>query len=163
MLLELIFKKTYSRPSFIVFSKGVKSMGKALKFLDWLFESVTFIAYVLAILVMFLQVVFRYIFGFSLMWGEEFSRIMFVWIVYMGTPIVINRKANIEVDYFTQLLPKGVQRNLKAIMYLIASVFLLYVGYLGTLMVQEHVKMTAHTLPISQAIWYLPIAIGFFM
>jgi len=138
-------------------------LGRLFRFLDWIFESVTFVTFALAIVVMFLQVVLRYVFGTSIMWAEEFSRIMFVWIVYMGTPIVIIKNANIEVDYYTQFLPSSFRKYLKIVLYVIASVFLLYIAYLGTLMVNQHLHMNAHTMPISQAVWYIPIAVGFLM
>lgn len=138
-------------------------MKRLFQLLDWLFESVTFVTFALAIIVMFVQVLLRYTIGSSLMWAEEFSRVMFVWIVYMGTPIVIIKNANIEVDYFTQFLPDRFRKYLRIVLYMICFIFLLYVAYLGALMVKDHMYMKTHTMNISQAIWYIPIAVGFTM
>src|SRR5690625_8038723 len=86
---------------------------------------------------------------------------MFVWIVYMDTQIVIIKNANIEVDYFTQFLPSSFRKYLKIVLYVIASVFLLYIAYLGTRMVNQHLHMNAHRMPRSQTVWSTPLAAAF--
>lgn len=138
-------------------------MSGIWKWIDRFYENISVIVYALAVVVMFAQVVMRYVFDTPMMWAEEFSRIMFVWIVYMGAPIVIIRHANIEVDYFVQFLPHNFRRYLKVTLYLFAFVFLLYVAWLGAVLSTEHIDMEAYTIPISQSFWYLPIAFGFFM
>lgn len=138
-------------------------MKKIFKAVDWLMDSIAVVAFASAVLVLFLQIILRYIFGSPMMWAEEFARIMFVWIVYIGAPIVIRRHENIEVDYFVQYLPTKVRRYLKASLYLISAIFLLFVAYQGVIMVNEHMDRKAYTMPLSQAIWYIPIAMGFLM
>lgn len=138
-------------------------VNKIFNSIDKTIENITFAAFVLAIVVMFTQVAMRYLFHHSLFWAEEFSRMMFIWIVYFGTPIVIRRGANIEVDFLTEFLPPKIKKHLKTVMYTISSVFLIFVAYYGGLMVLEHMGKTARTMPISQAFWYLPIALGCLM
>lgn len=138
-------------------------MGNVFKFLDWLMESIAVLAFASATVVLFIQVILRFVFNSPMMWPEEFARIMFVWIVYIGAPVVIKNHANIEVDYFVQYLSVKVRRYLKVTLFIIVSVFLLFVAYQGAIMVHDHFKMKAYTMPISQAIWYIPIVLGFIM
>lgn len=138
-------------------------MNKVWDAIDWLFETLAALVFASATLIIFLQIILRYVFNSPLMWAEELARIMFVWIVYMGAPIVVKRKANIEVDYLVQYLPYIAKRYLKITFYVIMSLFLLFVAYEGAIMISEYAHMSAYTLHISQAVWYFPIAFGSFM
>lgn len=137
-------------------------MKRLLTSVDKIFELIVVVTLALSIILMFIQILLRFFYE-PLMWAEELSRIFFVWIVYMGAPIVIRRNANIEVDYFVQFFSQIVRRYLKITFYLIAFVFLLYVAWLGAVITIQYADKQAYTMPISQAIWYLPIAIGFLM
>lgn len=136
---------------------------KGLAIIDWWFESIVVSAFALAIVIMSLQIVFRFFFQSPFMWAEEIARLLFVWIVYLGVPVAIKRHANIAVDYFIQYLPQQFNRRLKVILYIIAATFSLIIAYLGMLMIIQNMHMSIRTLPISQAIWYIPIMLGFLM
>ncbi|MFA1820095.1 TRAP transporter small permease [Virgibacillus oceani] len=138
-------------------------MRKGLSIIDWWFESLAVSAFMLAIGVMFIQIVSRYFFQSPFMWAEEIARLLFVWIVYLGVPVAIKRHANIAVDYFIQYLPDKFNKRLKVTLYIFAAVFSLIIAYFGLLMILENMHMSIRTLPISQAIWYIPIVLGFLM
>ncbi|MFD1385950.1 TRAP transporter small permease [Oceanobacillus oncorhynchi subsp. oncorhynchi] len=138
-------------------------MRKGFSIIDWWFESITVAAFVLAIGIMFVQIISRYFFQSPFMWAEEIARLLFVWIVYLGVPVAIKRHANIAVDYFIQYLPEVMNKRLKVVLYIVAAVFSLIIAYFGMLMILQNMHMTIRTLPISQAVWYLPIVLGFLM
>ena len=50
------------------------------------------------VVVVFLQVIFRFIIRSSLPWSEELSRYVMVWIVFLGASIGIKRKSHIGVE-----------------------------------------------------------------
>lgn len=138
-------------------------MTKILHFIDNFVEWLVVSLYAGAICAVFLQVILRKFFNSPMMWPEEFARIIFVWLVYMGAPIVIKRKANIEVDYFVQYLSYSTRKILRITFTIVIILFSIFIGYLGWLMIVKYAHMTAYTMPISQAIWYLPIFLGSFM
>ncbi|UCZ52908.1 TRAP transporter small permease [Bacillus shivajii] len=138
-------------------------MKKTLRKVDWLYESTAVTVYALAIIIMLVQVFSRYVLSSPMMWAEEFARLMFVWIVFIGAPIVIKRHGNIAVDYFIQYLPQMFRRKLKLVLYVIAAIFSLLIAYLGMNMVISHWHMTLNTLPFPQSVRYLPIMLGFLM
>ena len=47
--------------------------------------------------IMFLQVILRYIFNYSLTWSEEFPRIILIWIVFFGL-VTIDFEEHLYVD-----------------------------------------------------------------
>jgi hypothetical protein len=59
---------------------------------------------VMAVLV-FANVVSRYLFNFSIIWVEELTRYMMVWVGFIGSGLVLRFGAHIAVDVFQDLLP----------------------------------------------------------
>src|SRR3990170_4887410 len=65
------------------------------------------------VIVMFLQVFFRYALNNSLTWNEEITRFLFIWLVFLGTALNIRDKWNIGVDLLAGLLPKSYSLRLQ--------------------------------------------------
>ena len=59
----------------------------------------------------FIQVVLRYVFAMSFLWGEELSLFAFIWCIFLGTAICSERRTHFSFDRFSGLRgrPKGVQ------------------------------------------------------
>lgn len=66
-------------------------------------------------LVTFANVVLRYVFGDSLIWGLEVTLILFAWLVIFGVSYAVKITANLGVDAVTNLLPNGGRRVLALI------------------------------------------------
>jgi len=60
----------------------------------------------------FIQVVLRYVFAMSFLWGEELSLFAFIWCIFLGTAICSVRHSHFSFDMFHGLRgrPAGVQR-----------------------------------------------------
>ena len=61
----------------------------------------------------FIQVVLRYLFAMSFLWGEELSLFAFIWCVYLGTAVCSWRHTHFSFDIFAEILSgraAGVQR-----------------------------------------------------
>lgn len=52
--------------------------------------------------IIFYQVITRYIFNFSPEWSEELARMLFVWVVFLGSALIMGEGGHLAV----QLLPK---------------------------------------------------------
>ncbi len=48
----------------------------------------------------FMQVIFRYVFKESLSWSEELARYMFIWLTFIGASIATREKTHINVATF---------------------------------------------------------------
>ena len=80
---------------------------KVWKWLDKHFEEIFTFALLVAIaLVMFLQVVMRYVFKSSLTWPEEFCRYCFIWLCYMGVSWCVRNNENLRIDILETFFPK---------------------------------------------------------
>jgi TRAP-type C4-dicarboxylate transport system permease small subunit len=52
----------------------------------------------------FIQVVLRYLFAQSFLWGEELSLFAFIWCVYLGTAVCSWRHTHFSFDLFSEIL-----------------------------------------------------------
>jgi TRAP-type C4-dicarboxylate transport system permease small subunit len=79
-----------------------------------------------AVLVIALQVVMRYVVGQPLGWTEQMARYLFIWMVMLGIPIMFHRKIFMAFDLLLQALPKIVQLVMNYVIKLSICFFAAY-------------------------------------
>jgi len=83
--------------------------GKILKFLDTVltfFEEWTlFISVMAALIALFVNVVLRYGFNYSLAWSEELVREVIIYTTFIGASAAIKNRSMIKIDALVQLVP----------------------------------------------------------
>lgn len=76
------------------------------------------ILYAFIVLVIFIEVVRRFLLLYSSVWGEETARYAFIYLVWIGAAVAVKERAHIRIDVLLHYLPpRGV-----AIFYLVADV-----------------------------------------
>ncbi|MFC3629292.1 TRAP transporter small permease [Paracoccus angustae] len=64
---------------------------------------------------LFVQIVARQVFGFSITWIEELSVILFVWFAYFGASYAARMAAHNRVTFHLNMMPRRTARILEAI------------------------------------------------
>lgn len=110
----------------------------------------------------FIQVVARYIFGFSFRWPEEISRYLVIWITFVGSAVAFRRGAHVSVSALVNILPTNIRNHVRFISRLITIVFFVILGYYGLL---HTINQTIHlqvgpATRIPMAVPYSAIPIG---
>jgi TRAP-type C4-dicarboxylate transport system permease small subunit len=79
----------------------------------------------------FIQVVLRYVFAMSFLWGEELSLFAFIWCIFLGTAICSARHTHFSFDMFSELRgrPQGVQRLIVDLCVLAVTVVIVVTGW----------------------------------
>ena len=80
----------------------------------------------------FIQVVLRYVFATSFLWGEELSLFAFIWCVFLGTAICSFRRTHFAFDVFSELLhgrAAGVHRLVVDLCVLAVTLVLITEGW----------------------------------
>lgn len=78
-----------------------------LKWLNEHFEEYILVALsAFTVIIIFTQVVMRYVFGSSLVWSEEIARYAFIWMIYIGVSYGAKKKKHLGVDAFAMLFKK---------------------------------------------------------
>lgn len=62
-------------------------------------------AFAVMVVVVSLQVLFRYFLNLSLDWGDEIGRLTFVWAAFLGVPHGVKIGAHVGIDFVAKLLP----------------------------------------------------------
>lgn len=99
------------------------------RYLEKLFEYLIFIIGSAMVVVTFLQVGSRYLFGYSFKWAEEFARFGMVWTSFLGAAFVIKERGHTKVDFFIKLFPKELYHYINALLNLILIVFIISLIY----------------------------------
>jgi TRAP-type C4-dicarboxylate transport system permease small subunit len=137
-----------------------KVLGRALAFFDAVARIGIIGALSLMTLVVSAQVLFRYGFNYSLDWAEEFSRLCFVWSVFLAVPLGIARGAHVGINLFVaQLLPL-IQERLARLMALMALGLMLIVLYQSIRELLGTWYESLIGLDISTGWFTVPLAIG---
>lgn len=80
----------------------------------------------------FVQVVLRYAFAKSFLWGEELSLFAFIWCVYLGAAICVWRRSHFAFDLFAERLKgraAGVQTLVVDLCVLLVAMVMLHDGW----------------------------------
>lgn len=99
---------------------------------------------VMAILV-FVNVIARFIFNSPLAVADEMSCYLFVLMSFMGTAIAARRKAHLGLTIVTDKLSPSAARKVQVLMYLIAAVFCLLIVIFGIEMVMSQYTLGQET------------------
>jgi TRAP-type C4-dicarboxylate transport system permease small subunit len=74
-----------------------------------LFEKLLFVSFSTMAILVFFQVVFRYVVEMPLAWTEEAARYLLVWSTYLGACIAFHEGTHINATLFVDLLPHRIR------------------------------------------------------
>jgi len=134
--------------------------GKILHFLDKVlsfFEDWTlFIAVMVALISLFVNVVLRYGFNYALAWSEELVREVIIYTTLIGCSAAIKQRKMIKIDASVQLLPK-LKTTLMLFSNLVTIIFSIMITYYGWLMVLMQIRTDQKTIVMQIPLAYLYI------
>lgn len=101
-------------------------------------------------------IVARKFFNSPLIWSEELSTFLFIWVAMLGAATATFEKRHVAVDFLVKKFPKFVQDMIKIITYILILLFqvLLVVGALKLIPSMFHVSVT---LRIPRYTYYLAV------
>ncbi len=104
-------------------------------------------------LVVFLQVIFRYVLNLPLFWTEEFARYCLVWASLLGAAVAMKRGQHLAVTICMDRMPPGAHRVLSVVARLSVIVILavIVVGGIQLVLVTRAQISPALRVPISCA------------
>ncbi|KKE80245.1 TRAP transporter small permease [Bacilli bacterium] len=105
---------------------------KIIKWFDEHFEEyiLVFLS-AFTVVVIFLQVVMRYVFGSSLTWSEEIARYAFIWMIYLGVSYGVKKKKHLGVDALNMLFKEKGQIIISMIANVSFLIFAIVITYYG--------------------------------
>ncbi len=111
----------------------------------------------------FTQVVFRYVFNYSLFWSEELGRYTLIWITFIGASIGFKKKSHVGVDFLYNAFNVKVKQILTVISDLIILILALILTVYGVRLSKFVHMQSSAALLIPMSIPYSAVAIGGFL
>jgi len=110
--------------------------------------------------VVFLQVIYRYLLAQPLHWSEELARYLFVWISILGAALSVQRRGHFGMDFFFKMLPDKGRRYLIFLIYLLMGVVVLVILVQGIFLVQKTAAQQSPAMEISMGWAYASLPAG---
>jgi len=131
--------------------KTLDVLDRVLTFFE---EWTLFVTVIVALIALFINVVLRYGFNYSLAWSEELVREVIIYTTFIGCSAAIKNRSMIKIDALVQLVPqlKTPLNYFSNLAVLIFSVLMLYYGWL---MAALQVRTNQHTIILQIPLVYL--------
>ncbi len=134
-----------------------------LRFLNKRFEELILVpSLVFTVILVFSQVVMRYVFQSSLYWSEELARYLFVWQTWLGASLAVREASHIRIEAIKVYLSKKAQRKLDWLVFIIWITFCIFLtvksSELTSRLFQSMQLSSALRLPMGWA--YLSVPVG---
>jgi C4-dicarboxylate transporter, DctQ subunit len=133
-----------------------------MRWLNKIEETFLGISIALATLVLFVNIVLRYVFSANTTWAEEFIRYAMIWITFIGCSVCFGKGLHVGIDFFLEFVSKKWNVIIGIIVNFVSIVLMIFLIMYGT----ELVKFSMNTGQITpslqiQMYWvYLAIPLG---
>lgn len=136
------------------------------KLLDQKLEEWFLVATMVAMVVLiFTQVITRYVFESSLSWSEELARYIHIWQIWIGASFAIRKKEHIKVEAFKNLLNKQGRKIVDLIALVVWFGLAVFLAVAGTDLVTTILTRGQSTPAMQMPMWaiYTAIPLGGFL
>ena len=100
-------------------------------------------------ILIFVQVVMRYVFENSLVWSEELVRWLFIWTIWIGVAHGFRTQQHVCISIMTDRLPARAAKFLDRGLRLALIAFFLWVGWLGIEQARSPIVMRQSSVVMS--------------
>ncbi len=116
-------------------------------------------------LILFVNVVLRYLFHNSTTWAEEVIRYSIIWVTFVGGSVCAKQGEHIGIELFTTLLPPKANKALRVFANLIAAVFVAIFAVYAFKLTMQVIQLNQRSPAIYMPMWivYSSMPLGGFL
>jgi len=135
----------------------------AFRAFDWCCDVTSLVILYVTVVVIFVQVIARYILEIALPWTEEFARFAFLWLIFLANALAERQKEHFRVSFFVEQAPRRVRYVLWVVGEVLIFTFFLWLLADSLRFVEMGKRMisTVLQLRLDWVYWGLPVAIVF--
>ncbi len=124
-------------------------------------NGITVLLFIWMVIIIFIQVICRYVLQISIPWTEELARVLLVWTVYLGIAEVEAKRDGIRTIYFIEKLPRPIYKAILVISNL-AAIALMICLFIGSVkQIRSNSVYYLASMPfLSRTVFYYPILAG---
>lgn len=137
---------------------------KILKALDEKLElSICILLMSLMTIIIFIQVIMRYVMANSLVWSEELARYLFIWLIYMGISYGAKIMKHIKIEAALGMFPKKTRPVVVILGDILFLGFSLFIAYTAFIVVQKQLVLGQTSPAMQMPMWVIYAApmVGF--
>lgn len=132
------------------------------KFLDNFEEYFCVWTMAIMTILVFIQVVMRYVFSNSLSWSEELARFIFLWLSWIGASYAVKERSHFRVEMFADMIKGTARRQFEYFILIVWFAFSFALTWLGTQLVifLYDTGQTSAAMDIPMTLPYASVPIG---
>lgn len=134
------------------------------KFLDNFEEYFVVWTMALMTILVFFQVVMRYVFSNSLSWSEELARFIFMWLSWIGASYAVKERSHFRVEMFANFFKGEARKKFELLVLFVWFGFSMIMTYLGTqflfFLVETGQTSAAMEIPMEWVYASVPVGCG---
>ena len=142
-------------------------MNKAIEKIDKIVVKINGSLLVIAISLMFILVFFnvvgRYLFSITFFWIDELSRYLMISLAFLGMGLAMRQGSHSGFNIFQNALPDRSRKAVRIIVLIIVIAFMGIFCYLGLLYSLRNMGNRTEALRWRNGVWYLMIPVGSLM
>ena len=108
----------------------------------------------------FANVVTRYLFGISIATSDEVSTFLMIWVTYLGAGLALREGRHAAIDLFQDMLPEKIRNTFRAILGILILAFFAALAYYGFRFAIFGWSQETAATQIPKGIPYLAIPVG---
>lgn len=135
-------------------------MNRFLDSVEKILVSIVSIMLMLIVVITLLQVFYRYVMNDALVWSEELTKLVFIWMTYLGSVVALDRTRHMRIDSIVRLLPQRAQLVIDIAMHSIMGIFLVILTQKAIKVVELTASIMTSALRLPRSLLFLPVAIG---
>ena len=125
---------------------AVSLLAQARRRLERALDALVVGLFLVMFAVVLLQVLFRYAIDWPLVWSEELSRYLFVWLALLGWTLAARRRSHIAIEGLAQRLPDRARLGIGVVVQLAVILFALLLLGFGVQMTVRSLDVPSVTL-----------------
>lgn len=118
-------------------------MNILLKGLSHVQLGIALLSLVAVIIINFIELTLRYLLNSSLLWIQDISLLLMVWMIFAGSTVIAYQKRDVTITLLTDVIPTRILRNLNLIKNICVFIFFTVLAYYSiTLMMKQQGQTT---------------------
>ncbi len=106
------------------------------------------------------QVISRYVFNAPLIWSEELSRYLFIWLAFLGAWQAWILREHLGIDMLPEIIPARMIRPLQLLIEVLVLIFAVASMYLGQKILQVSMRQPSAVLRLPMVWVYASYYVG---
>lgn len=115
--------------------------------------------FALMVILVLIQIAFRYVFSSPLGWTDELSRYLFIWVSLLGAAVGVRKKSHISIDFLVQKLNAKTRFIFSLATNSFIILFLVVLGIQSIKYANLNIDQLSPILGVSMSIMYSSLVI----